>query len=187
MHEKAILMVLLPMAVASIFTADSSSNTRKSTAEYLFLNTIGTYSLFPLLFQPQEYSIKVVAMVLYTVISATWFATTLNNKNTTSKNDHAVVTSFSSLWSPLSSFQRVYLLAMVPIELLVTFILPTSTRVLRGRKLPFLPLMLQSVYCAIGVCYSWLILLVEYSRQLGSSQQSSSSSKKMAGGKKKNR
>ena len=51
-HEKAILTVLIPMAVDA---ADGPS----SAKEYLIASSVGTYALFPLLFTAQEYPIKV--------------------------------------------------------------------------------------------------------------------------------
>lgn len=54
MHEKAILMVTVPLAIFAAVAGDAAS-----ARQYAFLNTVGTYSLFPLLFRPQEYLIKV--------------------------------------------------------------------------------------------------------------------------------
>jgi alpha-1,3-glucosyltransferase len=51
-HEKAILMVTIPMAVAA---ADSQWNAR----QYFVLSTVGHVALMPLLFTEQEYPIKV--------------------------------------------------------------------------------------------------------------------------------
>ena len=52
MHEKAILMVAVPAAALAL-------SMPAVPPYFLLLNTIGTYSLFPLLFRQQEYSIKV--------------------------------------------------------------------------------------------------------------------------------
>ena len=53
----------------------------------------------------------------------------------------------------LNMLESVYLLGMVPLELYCTFI----HRFLGlQEKLPFLPLMMMSCYCAAGVTYSWL-------------------------------
>ena len=45
-HEKAILMVTLPLALLAFEDVQSSRL-------FLLLNTIGNYSLFPLLYRPQ--------------------------------------------------------------------------------------------------------------------------------------
>ena len=52
-HEKAILMVTIPMAMAA---ADSWQSTR----QYFVLSTAGHVALMPLLFTEQEYPVKVL-------------------------------------------------------------------------------------------------------------------------------
>ena len=47
-------MVTVPLAIFAAAAGDAAS-----ARQYAFLNTVGTYSLFPLLFRPQEYLIKV--------------------------------------------------------------------------------------------------------------------------------
>ena len=51
-HEKAVLTVLIPMAL-------NAADNRTAASEYLLASTVGTYALFPLLFTAQEYPIKV--------------------------------------------------------------------------------------------------------------------------------
>ncbi|MPC40125.1 Dolichyl pyrophosphate Glc1Man9GlcNAc2 alpha-1,3-glucosyltransferase [Portunus trituberculatus] len=108
---------------------------RKGEAQaFLFLSIVGHFSLFPLLFTPQETPIKVVtALMLHTlftvqVLRAQWGQPLL----------HAV--------------ENLYLLGLVPLFLLLEL---GPGRLGLGEGLPFLPLMLVSVYCALGVTYSW--------------------------------
>lgn len=56
-HEKAVLMVSVPLGV--LVAAGRMPGGRAAAGDFLFLSTLGTYSLFPLLFEPQEYAIKV--------------------------------------------------------------------------------------------------------------------------------
>lgn len=66
-HEKAILMVAVPLGVlaaAGLMPAGCAA-----AGDYLFLSTVGAYSLFPLLFEPQEYPIK-VRPLLYRLAAA---------------------------------------------------------------------------------------------------------------------
>nr|CAH7718180.1 unnamed protein product [Callosobruchus chinensis] len=59
-HEKAILMAIIPLTILSIMeTADGKT--------FLFLSTVGHYSLFPLLFPASLLLIKVLLLLLYTV------------------------------------------------------------------------------------------------------------------------
>ena len=54
-HEKAILMVTVPAAVFALAERAPGDSVR----QLFFLSVLSTYSLFPLLFRPQEYAIKV--------------------------------------------------------------------------------------------------------------------------------
>jgi hypothetical protein len=69
---------------------------------------------------------------------------------------------------PWPRWQRAYVLGPVPLELYCTF----GHRLLCGAvfgdggRLPFLPLLLTSVYCAVGVVAAWLKMTAQYVRQL---------------------
>ena len=70
-HEKAILMTLIPMAVSIVSLPMSGGGDGQSRARsrYLFLSLIGTYSLFPLLTGVEEYPVKVGMLVGYGVVA----------------------------------------------------------------------------------------------------------------------
>lgn len=51
-------MVLVPAAVFVVHETHPALANR-----FFFLTTLGTYSLFPLLYRPEEYSIKVACLV----------------------------------------------------------------------------------------------------------------------------
>ncbi|XP_063847488.1 probable dolichyl pyrophosphate Glc1Man9GlcNAc2 alpha-1,3-glucosyltransferase isoform X2 [Scylla paramamosain] len=128
-HEKAILMVLLPLGLLCLL--------RKGEAQvFMFLSIVGHFSLFPLLFTPQETPIKVTALVLHALFT---------------------VQVLRAQWGQplLHAIENLYLLGLVPLFLLLELGLG---RLGLGEGLPFLPLMLVSVYCALGVTYSWLKL-----------------------------
>lgn len=133
-HEKAVLMIIIPM---SLLVLEKKTDARL----YLFLSTIGHYSLFPLIFTQFETPIKIcllAATCLYAFIS-------LGNIY----KSHGGTTSLPLL----SLTETLYLLGIVPLELCNSVghsVLGLSSR------LPFLPLLLTSIYCAVGVTYSWL-------------------------------
>jgi alpha-1,3-glucosyltransferase len=54
----------------------------------------------------------------------------------------------------LNQFERLYLWGLVPLELATSWVLPH----LLGERLPFLPLMLVSLYCSLGMLYAWALL-----------------------------
>lgn len=49
--------------------------------------------------------------------------------------------------------ESLYLLGLLPLELYCSIV---HSSLGLTEKLPFLPLLLTSVYCALGVTYSWL-------------------------------
>jgi hypothetical protein len=69
---------------------------------------------------------------------------------------------------PWPRWQRGYLLGLVPLEAYCAF----GHRLLCGAvfgdggRLPFLPLLLTSVYCAVGLVAAWLKMTARYMRQL---------------------
>ncbi|KAM4905621.1 dolichyl pyrophosphate Glc1Man9GlcNAc2 alpha-1,3-glucosyltransferase isoform 6-T6 [Sylvia borin] len=132
-HEKAILLAILPLSLLSIQRA-------KDAGIYLILTTTGHFSLFPLLFTPPELPIKILLMLLFTVYS------------------------FSSLKSlfrrekPLLNWlETIYLMQLVPLGIFCEIIYPLTPW--KGH-FPFVPLLLTSVYCALGITYAWLKLYV---------------------------
>ncbi|XP_075347336.1 dolichyl pyrophosphate Glc1Man9GlcNAc2 alpha-1,3-glucosyltransferase isoform X2 [Mycteria americana] len=132
-HEKAILLAILPLSLLSVQRA-------KDAGIYLILTTTGHFSLFPLLFTPPEIPIKILLMLLFTVYS------------------------FSSLKSlfrrerPLLNWlETIYLIQLVPLEILCEIIFPLTPW--KGH-FPFIPLLLTSVYCALGITYAWLKLYI---------------------------
>uniref|UniRef100_A0A8B9VZJ8 Alpha-1,3-glucosyltransferase n=1 Tax=Anas zonorhyncha TaxID=75864 RepID=A0A8B9VZJ8_9AVES len=132
-HEKAILLAILPLSLLSVQRA-------KDAGIYLILTTTGHFSLFPLLFTAPELPIKILLMLLFTVYS------------------------FSSLKSlfrrdrPLLNWlETIYLIQLVPLEIFCEIIFPLTSWKL---QLPFVPLLLTSVYCALGVTYAWLKLYI---------------------------
>lgn len=127
-HEKAILMVLIPASILSVKDKNQASL-------YFFLTTISYYSLFPLLFKNFEYPIKLVlfiASVLY--------------------NYESLRYQYRENFK-LNKIEIFYLSLVVILEFYSSclhFVISFD------KKLPYLPLMLTSVYCAIGVMYSWI-------------------------------
>eukprot|EP00850_Spirogloea_muscicola_P021320 SM000244S08555 [mRNA] locus=s244:117083:119975:- [translate_table: standard] len=59
-HEKATLHFVIPLALTCAHTA-------KEGSQYYFLSTVAQWSLSPLLFQPQEYPIKMLLLTLYSI------------------------------------------------------------------------------------------------------------------------
>uniref|UniRef100_A0A3Q3E595 Alpha-1,3-glucosyltransferase n=1 Tax=Labrus bergylta TaxID=56723 RepID=A0A3Q3E595_9LABR len=134
-HEKAILLAILPLSILAV-------ESREDAGIFLILSTTGHYSLFPLIFTPAELPIKVALMLMFVIFS--FIALTKLH--------------MASLLHPLES---VYLLGLIPVAIACEVIFPLSSW---QQKLPFLPLLVTSVYCSMGVCYSFLRLYISMLR-----------------------
>ncbi|XP_077623673.1 dolichyl pyrophosphate Glc1Man9GlcNAc2 alpha-1,3-glucosyltransferase isoform X3 [Crocuta crocuta] len=132
-HEKAILLAVLPMSLLSVGKAGDASI-------FLILTTTGHYSLFPLLFTAPELPIKILLMLLFTIYSISSLKTLFRKEK--------------PLFNWLETF---YLLGLGPLEVFCEFVFPFTSWKL---KYPFIPLLLTSVYCAAGITYAWFKLYV---------------------------
>ncbi|KAM4727151.1 LOW QUALITY PROTEIN: dolichyl pyrophosphate Glc1Man9GlcNAc2 alpha-1,3-glucosyltransferase [Anableps anableps] len=133
-HEKAILIAILPLSILAV-------ESREDAGIFLVLTTTGHYSLFPLIFTPAELPIKVCLMLIFTIFSPSPALRKLHRAQ-------------RSLLRPL---EVIYLLGLAAVAIVCEFIFPLSSW---QQKLPFLPLLVTSVYCAVGVSYSFLRLYV---------------------------
>lgn len=132
-HEKAILMVLIPL---QILTANSQQDARSS----LFLTIFGLYSLTPLLFTSELILVKLSLFALYVGFNIFAFKEIYQ---TQVLKRYEIIYSAGILILPLYEFVIQYALKL-------------------DQKLPFMPLMLTSVYCSTGMIYFWLKFYLEY-------------------------
>lgn len=133
-HEKAILMAIIPLCILAVVEPGD-------TKVYLLLSTVGHFSLFPLLFPPNLLFIKLTLVILH---SAYAFYS-LHNLHPFQ---------FCQFTLPmLNSVESMYTLGLLPVFLYCE-ILHGFIPVINGYQ--FLPLMITSVYCALGVTYSYV-------------------------------
>jgi len=154
-HEKAALMVSAPLGVAAALDAADAAVSpdafAKSAGAFLFMTVTSTYALFPLLFEPREWPIKVAALALWSVaaLGAARDAAAKKLK----KNAPPRGASPSRPSQILTASQTAYLFVLLPlVEMYVGF---AHERVFGKDRLAFLPLALVSVTCALGVCAAW--------------------------------
>ena len=126
-HEKAVLVILIPYGVLLF-------HDKLSAKLYFFLSLVGTYSLFPLLFQLQELSFKplifcLVHTLLHTILQL----------------------HYGEIF--LSSMEKCYLFSIPLHFVLVEIFLPLFVP-----QLQFLPLLLYSVFCSAGFIYNYISL-----------------------------
>ncbi|XP_013790813.1 probable dolichyl pyrophosphate Glc1Man9GlcNAc2 alpha-1,3-glucosyltransferase [Limulus polyphemus] len=133
-HEKAILLVLLPLTPLSLlWMADAQI--------FAFLTPVALFSLFPLLHEEAETPGKILLLLMYSVY-----------------NFRSLTRYFRNQWpvlkpALLKKFEAVYLLGLVFLQLYCSF---GHTFLGLDKRLPFLPLLLISTYCALGILYAWL-------------------------------
>lgn len=159
-HEKAALMVSAPLGIAAALDAADAAVSpdafAKSAGAFLFMTVTSTYAMFPLLFEPREWPIKVAALALWSVAAlgaARDAAKKKLKKNALKKNAPPRGASPSRPSRILTASQTAYLFVLLPlVEMYVGF---AHERVFGKDRLAFLPLALVSVTCALGVCAAW--------------------------------
>jgi alpha-1,3-glucosyltransferase len=169
-HEKAILMTIIPMAPVAA--------RGKELPAFTYLSAIGTYSLFPLLIHPQEYLIKVSLVLAYLIIAIPWLldvdmwstiaaelwqkddADFSESQKEESSPRKTIRDSATKVPTPMfynDRFKRMHLLGLVPLEIYSSF----GHHALFGDSWPFIPLMMTSVYCAVGIVGVWAEILIK--------------------------
>ncbi|KDQ21075.1 glycosyltransferase family 57 protein [Botryobasidium botryosum FD-172 SS1] len=156
-HEKAVMLILVPL---SLIAAENYAHYRT----FVIASVAGIYSLFPLLFTPAESFFKVV----YSLI---WGAVVFGSL---SKRIFEYPSTLPSVI--VHRLEDLYLYGFFPLHALVTFLPlvagprsgPRSEEASQAgsasSQFEFLPLMLTSVYCAVGLVWAFLRLSVLYLR-----------------------
>jgi len=143
-----ILFWLLYLFVFIIFIIIKQRLLAVSSAEdchlFLLLSITGHVSLFPLLFTSFENVIKIVLVSLYSLASYSFLCALHSRPDSTTS-----LVRFR-IW------ERIYLYGLALVALNECCL---HSIVDRNGNLPFLPLLIMSVYCAIGVIYVWLVFL----------------------------
>lgn len=117
---------------------------------FLILSTVGHYSLFPLLFPAALIFVKVLLMLLFT--SYAFYSL--------HKIHLARITRFAL--PLLNIWESLYLYGLTGVFLYENLL---HKALGLQPKLPFLPLMLTSTYCSLGVVYCWGMYYVNFLRQ----------------------
>lgn len=147
-HEKAILQVILPLA---LMAADSVNDMRL----YRFASVVSTISLFPLLFTPAEQGTKMLLAIVHALLA---YVALVPFHKWSLKERHIKATAVG-----MSSFEVAYLCGLVGVTV-VAFAFPYIPRI--GERFAFLPLILISVSCAVGNIYVWGLAVTQHFRKL---------------------
>lgn len=138
-HEKAILLVIFPIT----FLAASD---QRLISPFHLLTSCGHVALFPLLFTPEEWILKVVYTLLWQLVYHFLLRKVVKVPK---KVDHL---RGGLLFARLSNL---YSLGLIPVVLFTTIIDIFENQVPILKLFEFLKLMIISVYCGIGVVCLW--------------------------------
>lgn len=116
--------------------------------QFLILTTVGNYSLFPLLFPKNLFAIKFFILLTHVALAFVNVRTLYEPAKVKGGRRVRVLR-----LPMLRQMESLYLYGLI-----VLCVYENGIHVIWGldKTLPFLPLMLTSVYCSLGVIYVWL-------------------------------
>ena len=145
-HEKAILYAILPM---TLLCCDSRGDARL----YMLLSWIGHFSLLPLLFEVREQPLQLFAYALHVIASYITLDTYMQSEE---RKMRIKETGVVFKW-----YQWLYLLGFVPLYVFTHIVHPMVFTTME-----FLPLMIISIYCSIGMLHVWYLIYFQFKRRL---------------------
>ncbi|KAL7063315.1 hypothetical protein AAHC03_0985 [Spirometra sp. Aus1] len=135
-HEKAILMVTLPLLLLAVVS-------RKLRGLAFYVTTLAHFSLLPLIFTSAEQPAVLSAYLAFAVAQYSLLG----------RMSPLVYTGLlGRCWPALSTLACIHLLGLLPLFAVVRLLLP-----MLYPAYPFLPLMLTSVYTAVGLFGAFLV------------------------------
>lgn len=132
-HEKAVLMIIIPLTLLAL-------SDRQDANIYLITGLTGHFSLFPLFFATAETPTKALLFLMHGLYS--YFSLNLFYREVKFISEPL-----------LASVEKLYLLGFGVIQLYSSVIHQLTGL---DQQYPFLPLLLFSLYCSVGIIYSWL-------------------------------
>ena len=106
---------------------------------YVIMNFVGTFSLFPLLFEDRETVVKCLFLIFNHIITIAF----LERKRIANQR-------------PLKFFEKTYLITFFPLFFFCRYLH------LINETLQFLPLMIYSVFCCIGILAEFFSLYTHF-------------------------
>ncbi len=137
------MITLLPLSLCCL-------ESYMDTKLFLFFSPIAYFSLFPLLYRVEEFPVKMCITGLHILISV------IMTKHEALFNVLYRRIDFPGIRNLFSVVEEVYLYGILVIMFISSYLLPTF-----APHLAFLPLMLTSVYCAVGMVYWWNLCLYQ--------------------------
>jgi alpha-1,3-glucosyltransferase len=153
-HEKAILMAIVPVGMLAADSVDDAK-------VYLLMSWVGHISLFPLLEERREVPTK----ILFTSIHMLLSYVSLDRYHRSEQR--AIHIEQSRRGIRFNSLEHLYLCGLGVLLLFVEFIHPIFFVKYNADNekivmMPFLPLLMMSIYCASGLIYTWYLSYKQY-------------------------
>lgn len=125
-------MAILPLIILAFYDSQDAKS-------LLILTSTGHVSLLPLLFTPLESVLRCLIVLTYTLFMFKWNQSYYN---------------ISNVWKCLNLLEWTYLFGLVVVVVFDT-VFPWIAIL---QRFTFLPLMIYSIYCSLGLIYCWLRL-----------------------------
>ncbi|KAF9426977.1 glycosyl transferase [Podila epigama] len=136
--------------------------TPQDVRSFMIVSLAGYIGLWPLFFTRQETIIKVLITSIWFVVVGTALDQCIpkaSKKGPSSFLVDQVASSGKSLLRHFTLLERLYIVGCIPVQVYVNIV----HELLFGQEqLAFLPLMITSVYAAVGVVYGWLLYSATY-------------------------
>ena len=137
-HEKAILTCIIPLTLLAV-------QSKQSAQLYLRISSIGHFSILPLLYRPAELGLKTFVYMFFMALSVCIL-------KIATKDDLASMNAPRKL---TNKWDRIGLLGLLMCYLFMELIHPIFLS--SFERLAFLPLLLTSLSCALGLIACWPI------------------------------
>ncbi|GAV51928.1 hypothetical protein ZYGR_0AF04000 [Zygosaccharomyces rouxii] len=137
-HEKAIMLAIVPFSFLVVCD-------RRLLTSYMMLAASGYVSLFPLLYENQDFLLKCLYTLVWCVI---YFYALRKTTFLSSSVERRVFF--------LDRLSMIYIYLLLPLVLGVQFLDVMKWRYPLLQKFEFISLMSYSVYCALGIIGSWV-------------------------------
>lgn len=137
-HEKAIMLVIIPFSFLAVFD-------RRLLNSFMLLTSAGYVSLFPLLFQPQDFLLKTLFTYIWCILF--FFAYRKVTRLSTSVERRVFF---------LDRLMSVYIVALLPMVFILQILHALKWKYSILQKLEYMELMIYSCYCSIGIIGSWM-------------------------------
>ncbi|KAF9106004.1 glycosyl transferase [Mortierella sp. GBA35] len=178
-HEKAILLCTVTMSVAIANQIGGSPNsgagagalsaseqkgssvlTPRDVRAFMIVSLAGYIGLWPLFFTRPETPIKVLITAIWFVVVGSGLDQCIPKQPKGSLAETAGPSSSNrSMLRYFSVLERLYVFGCIPVQVYVNVV---HEAVFGQERLAFLPLMITSVYAAVGVVYGWLLYSAAY-------------------------